>query len=272
VEGLLEVGAPVVIVDPHGEYGSLMHPNTDAGDLSRMHEFGVRPEGFSDSVVEYAVDQELNIGALPIRFSERGMDPVTLLEMSGMRSSGPQLALLASAVEMLRAQGIRYNFDDIIEVLHGDRAGSRWNVINALVGLQGSGLFSDHPTDPGNLVRPGQCTVINLRGLGPDIANIAVAMLMKVLFEGRVYNVSVQGGQSVIQILVRECPKGTRCSLWVTYPADTDATNNSWVRVLGTVQGQQQFRSENERIVTVPKVSAEEKVARLNKEFERYAV
>lgn len=78
----------------------------------------------------------------------------------------------------------------------------------------------------------------------------------KVAFEGRVYNVSVQGGQSVIQMLVRDCPKGSRCSLWVTYPADTDATNNSWVRILGTIQGQQQFRSENERIVTVPKVAA----------------
>jgi hypothetical protein len=207
VEGLMEVGVPVVIVDPHGEYGSLMYPNTDAGDLARMHEFGVRPEGFTGSVVEYAVDQELNIGALPIRFSERGMDPATLLEMAGMRSSGPQLALLASAVEMLRAQGVRYGFDDIIEVLHGDRAGSRWNVINALVGLQGSGIFSDHPTDPGNLVKPGQCTVVNLRGLGPDIANIAVAMLMKLLFEGRKKG-TVRPHMLVLEEAHTFCPQG----------------------------------------------------------------
>jgi len=86
--------------------------------------------------------------------------------------------------------------------------------------------------------------------------NPSIYQGQKVAFEGRVYNVSVQAGQSVIQMLVKDCPKGSRCSLWITYPADTDATNNSWVRVLGTVEGQQQFRSENERIVTVPKVAA----------------
>jgi hypothetical protein len=78
----------------------------------------------------------------------------------------------------------------------------------------------------------------------------------KVAFEGRVYNVNVHGGQSVLQMLVRDCPAGARCSLWVTYPFATDAVVNSWVRVLGTVAGQQQFRSEANKVVTVPKIAA----------------
>ncbi len=78
----------------------------------------------------------------------------------------------------------------------------------------------------------------------------------KVALEGRVYNVNVHGGRSVLQILVRDCPKGARCSLWVTYPSATDAVVNSWIRVLGTVEGQQQFRSEKDQVVTVPKVAA----------------
>lgn len=75
-------------------------------------------------------------------------------------------------------------------------------------------------------------------------------------FEGRVYNVSVQGGRSVIQMLARDCPEGARCSLWVTYPAATDATVNSWIRVLGTLDGEQQFRSESNEVKTVPKLEA----------------
>jgi uncharacterized membrane protein YcgQ (UPF0703/DUF1980 family) len=79
----------------------------------------------------------------------------------------------------------------------------------------------------------------------------------KVALEGRVYNVDVSGGRSVIQILVRDCARGQRCPLWVTYPQATEATVDSWVRVLGTVAGEQQFRSESDRIISVPRVDAE---------------
>jgi hypothetical protein len=77
-----------------------------------------------------------------------------------------------------------------------------------------------------------------------------------VLFEGRVYNVNVEGGKSALQVLVRACPHGERCPLWVSYPAATELTVDSWVRVLGVVQGEQQFRSETEEVKSVPKVEA----------------
>lgn len=78
----------------------------------------------------------------------------------------------------------------------------------------------------------------------------------KVAFEGRVYNVDVQGGRSVLQLLARDCPEAQRCPLWVEHSAATDATVNTWLRVLGTVAGEQQFRSEAENVVTVPKIEA----------------
>lgn len=77
-----------------------------------------------------------------------------------------------------------------------------------------------------------------------------------VAFEGVVFNVDVRNGRSVLQILVSECPAGTQCPLWVTYPAATDAENRSRVRVLGTVQGVQQYRSQSGEIRTVPRVDA----------------
>ncbi|AKF07942.1 DNA polymerase III subunits gamma and tau [Sandaracinus amylolyticus] len=78
----------------------------------------------------------------------------------------------------------------------------------------------------------------------------------RVALEGRVYNVDVQSGRSVLQMLVRDCPAGQRCPLWVTYPAATEVTVESWVRVLGTVAGEQQFRSESGQVRTVPRVDA----------------
>jgi hypothetical protein len=86
--------------------------------------------------------------------------------------------------------------------------------------------------------------------------NPAIYRGQNIAIEGRVYNVTVSEGRTVLQMLARECPSGQRCPLWVTYPAATDITADEWVRVLGTVAGEQQFRSESNRVLTVPRVDA----------------
>lgn len=78
----------------------------------------------------------------------------------------------------------------------------------------------------------------------------------RVMYEGRVYNVDVHDGRGVLQMLVRDCPSGSRCPIWVNYSAAIDVTVESWVRVLGVVEGEQQFRSTNGEVRTVPSVTA----------------
>ncbi|MBX3274049.1 MAG: hypothetical protein KF729_27535 [Sandaracinaceae bacterium] len=78
----------------------------------------------------------------------------------------------------------------------------------------------------------------------------------RVRFDGLVYNVDVRGGQSNLQILVRECPAGDQCPLWVTYPAATEIERRTRVRVFGTVGGEQQFRSQSGELRVVPRVDA----------------
>lgn len=77
-----------------------------------------------------------------------------------------------------------------------------------------------------------------------------------VAIEGRVYNVDLQDGHGVLQLLARDCPSGERCPLWVTYSAVTEVTVESWVRVVGSVAGEQQFRSQAGEVRTVPRVEA----------------
>ncbi len=79
----------------------------------------------------------------------------------------------------------------------------------------------------------------------------------KAAFDGRVYNVEVDGGKSVLQMLVLDCPGQSRCPLWVEYPQATDATIDSWVRVLGVIAGEQQFRSKQGQVQTVPSMQAQ---------------
>ena len=86
--------------------------------------------------------------------------------------------------------------------------------------------------------------------------NPSIYQGQSVAFNGRVYNVEVAGGHSVLQILVEDCPRGARCPLWVEYEQAADATVDSWVRVLGTVAGEQKFRSRQGNVQTVPSVQA----------------
>jgi hypothetical protein len=58
-------------------------------------------------------------------------------------------------------------------------------------------------------------------------------------------------------MLVLDCPGQSRCPLWVEYPQATEATLDSWVRVLGVVAGEQQFRSKQGAVQTVPSVHAQ---------------
>ncbi|HHH28488.1 MAG TPA: hypothetical protein ENK57_09100 [Polyangiaceae bacterium] len=78
----------------------------------------------------------------------------------------------------------------------------------------------------------------------------------RVRFEGVVYNVVIRDGSSVVQMLVSECPAGQRCPLWITYPSATRAEVRSRIRVLGTIAGEQQFRSQSGEVRTVPRVDA----------------
>lgn len=81
----------------------------------------------------------------------------------------------------------------------------------------------------------------------------------RVAFEGRVFRAKSEGGRSVLQMLVRDCPKGMQCSLWVTYPAalpPDEVGKDTWVRVVGVADGLQQFRAKNNEVVSVPRLAA----------------
>jgi hypothetical protein len=86
--------------------------------------------------------------------------------------------------------------------------------------------------------------------------NPAIYKGQAISIEGRVYAADARGGSSVIQMLARPCPSSQRCSLWVVDPQAGEVSVDRWIRVLGVIDGEQQFRSEKNEIVTVPKIIA----------------
>ncbi|GAB4110458.1 MAG: hypothetical protein OHK0013_46340 [Sandaracinaceae bacterium] len=77
-----------------------------------------------------------------------------------------------------------------------------------------------------------------------------------VALEGQVYNVDVQEGRGILQMLVRGCARPDRCPVWVTYAPAGPIENGAVVRVVGTGAGTQQFRAESGEVRTVPRVDA----------------
>ncbi|MBZ0120993.1 MAG: hypothetical protein K8H88_28620, partial [Sandaracinaceae bacterium] len=76
-------------------------------------------------------------------------------------------------------------------------------------------------------------------------------------FTGMVYNVlPTRSGRGELQLLVDDCADSTGCALWVTYPASIEVAVRARVRVLGTVAGDQQFRSQSGQVRTVPRLDA----------------
>ena len=126
-------------------------------------------------------------------------------------------------------------------------------------------------TEPGKAPRHQDVSVRRVADLAAEAAGYAVDETLtyarigqnpniyrgqRVAFVGRIYNVRVEGGRSDVQMMVRDCPRGERCPLWVSYPAATEAELNAWVRVLGEVGGEQQFRAESGQVLAVPRVDA----------------
>jgi hypothetical protein len=113
-------------------------------------------------------------------------------------------------------------------------------------------------------VKRVQNLALAAREFVPD-ANLTYAKLapnptiyrgQSIALEGRVYAFDARAGSSVIQMLVRPCPSSQRCSVWVVDPQAGEVAVDNWVKVLGTVDGEQQFRSEKNEVVTVPKIVA----------------
>ena len=79
----------------------------------------------------------------------------------------------------------------------------------------------------------------------------------RVKLSGLAYHVETKDGKSDLQILARECPRGERCPIWVSYPGVLQVKPHSWVRVAGEISGAQRFKTlDSGKVVTVPRIDA----------------
>ncbi|MFH1835974.1 MAG: ATP-binding protein [Methanobacteriota archaeon] len=178
LEELIKNDVAIVIIDPHGEYGSLRIENDD---YDAMLKYNIKAASYADKVVEYATNRRVNPNAgkliLPSDF-----DLIELTEIMPMSLGDRQKSTLYSALRDL--EGERYTLKDLMVRVEQEPTQAKWKVMSGLEGLDESGIFEGDPIALEDLVQKGQATIINLLGTEHHIQELVVAKLARMLFDG----------------------------------------------------------------------------------------
>ena len=180
VEEILEKEIPLLILDPHGEYGTLKYANEK--DKERLKKFNITPKAFSNHIQEYSPDPESNPQCQPLKLNSNNITSSELIHLLPAKLSNTQLGLLYSA---LKNANNASDFNQLIFQLETEENNAKYTIINIIEYLQKLDLFSPAPTSLQELIQPGKCSIINLKGVAPELQEVVVYKLMKDLFDAR---------------------------------------------------------------------------------------
>jgi DNA helicase HerA-like ATPase len=182
IEELLRHKVTCVIIDPHGEYGSLRIPAEANGVHARFH---VESQGFGKQIQEYSPDAVLNPAAKPLTFSLRSTDPRDLLIFMGLNNVKMFLAPLKTLVEAVATTNPDYTVHDLVLAAQRGEGPAIEALHERLEYVEQTKLLAPQGTSLSDLVQKGVATLINLRGVAPDIQELVVARIASTLFENR---------------------------------------------------------------------------------------
>jgi len=183
LEELLKKDVTAIIIDPHGEYPSLKTP----AKKTKLHEeFGVSPRGYASKIKIFSPDTELNSGK-PLKFTLASMTPRELINLMNL-DTRQSLMPLRKAMDLLRTSRQFFDVKDIIRVLESEDSPNLSPLIGQLEYLDEMGIFARKGTRIDDIVTKGKISIINLRGVAPDIQELVVQRLSMALFELRKRN------------------------------------------------------------------------------------
>ena len=179
IEEILDKKVPLLIIDPHGEYSSLKEKNDNKKDIKRMKDFGITTKAYSSQVIEYGDINILN-NVRPLKLNQNITSQEIIHFMPGKLSSNQQ-GILYSALKNLKPVTI----NGLLDALEHEENNAKWHLINAIEHLEQFDIFSPDYTQYNELIQPGKCSIINLKGMEPEVQEIIVYKLLKDLFEER---------------------------------------------------------------------------------------
>jgi len=178
IEEILEKDIPLLIIDPHGEYSSLKY---NSKNKEKLNQFGLKPKNYKNKIMEYSSNIEDNPECIPLKLNKNNISASELMHLLPARLSNSQQAMLYSVLQNIN----KIDFNQLILELELEENNLKYTLINILKYLEKLNLFSDAPTSLQELIQPGKCSIINLKGVSLELQQVVVYKLMKDLFEAR---------------------------------------------------------------------------------------
>ncbi len=185
IEELMEKGIPCLIIDPHGEYSSLRLPNSNSEEIEMMDRYDIKPKGYADKIVEYSPNTEINKGARPLSISISSLTPQEIATLTPIKINGTQLGLLYNAVNAVKRDNPNYTLDDIRSHLDSINTNAKYGIYACFDFIENIGIFSNDSVKIEDIIYPNKVTLINLKGIPPDIQQIITAKICNDIFEKR---------------------------------------------------------------------------------------
>ncbi len=176
VEEILEKNVPLIIIDPHGEYAAMKYP---AEDNEILQQWNLKPKGYTTYIQEYG-DMNLKSDVRPLKLNEK-MNSYELMKLLPIQLTSTQEAMLFSVIKDME----EINFDNILLGLEQLNSSAKWAIIDTIMYLRDLKIFSPSPTPLQELIKPGKCTIINLKGITPEVQDVIVYKLLKDVFHAR---------------------------------------------------------------------------------------
>ncbi|MFZ2411639.1 MAG: ATP-binding protein [Candidatus Methanoperedens sp.] len=206
LEELLDKNVPLLIIDPHGEYATLKSPNEDKH--TSFERYGITPKGYATQITVYTPASKLLNPAADSLFRLNGIN-LGIKEFTQLFSedrSQNETGILFEAVSKLKAEKEKYTIDDIIFEVGQNKSKVKWNVVNKLETLRETGLLSDKATTINELVQEGRASIIDMKGVNPDLQAMIVSKLCTDIFEARKLN-TIPPCMLVIEEAHNFCPE-----------------------------------------------------------------
>jgi len=176
LEELAENNVPVVVIDPHGEYASLARENDEQKELKFAHKFDIKPKSYASQVEVFSQEN----GSL--RLNPR-LTAEEIFQVLPTKVSGAQRGLIFSALKNIG--GRDYTLSDVISEVSALPSQSKWSLLSGLEFLANSRLFSENPTKPGDLVKEGRVSILDIKFAKPEIQQMIVFKVVEELFSAR---------------------------------------------------------------------------------------
>ncbi|KAF5425400.1 MAG: hypothetical protein C5S41_04000 [Candidatus Methanomarinus sp.] len=207
LEEILEHKIPLLIIDPHGEYGSLKIPGP--GNIEAIYnKYGISPKGYGSQITIYTpANKVLNREADDVfRMDGINLSIKNLIQILPDEKSSNQQGILYEAITKLKAENDRYTIDDIIFEVGNNKSKLKWGVIASLESIKESEILSEHPTKITQLFSPDKASIIDMKGVAPPLQGMIVAKLCNDLFEARKMG-KIPPGMLVVEEAHNFCPE-----------------------------------------------------------------